>query len=162
MNLVKDNRLSSGLLRKKTWCLQLRLNSCQAERLSLIFSWIYAGAPRECTMFSLPQLSPLPERRSQVRNRQPPSPVRPLGGVQSASCDWTDKKVSSATPYSNMVSYKTVWTVFPRCFVFSWITWFTCVFLHFSPHLGGCKERLMFTGVTVSTSEQWWLGTLVL
>lgn len=127
--------------------------SSEGEQLSLVFSQTSAIALRECTILPLLKLSPIPACHRQERNWQPPSLTQPLRGTQSFICDWTDKKIVSVTSYRNIVSYKTsaVWTFFPRYFLFSCLFWFSCVFLHLPAHLSGCKERLMFTGMTVST-----------
>lgn len=157
MYFVKDSKLSSGLPRKKTWHVQLWLNLCQTnsgeEWLSLIFSWGCVIPLRECTIFPCQSFQP-PMCCSQARNWQPSSLAQPLRGIQSVSCDWTDKK--SYLPPLTGIWYLTKQygqAFFPRYFVFSWIKWLSHVVLHFSPHVSGRKERLMFTGITVSTSD---------
>lgn len=163
MDLVKDNRVSSGLPRKKIRCVLLWLNSCQAEfRQGATFTDLL---PDLCSYTQAMHTIPPAKAFTPPSMPQPgKEPVLPVLATQrcTVSCDWTDKKILPPTSYKNMVSYRTVWTVFSSYFISSWITWFTCALLHFSPCLCGCKERLMFTGTTVSTSEQWWLGTLIL
>lgn len=117
-------------------------------------------------------LSPLQGNCNWTGNQQPSSLTwrdtshsSTVGEILLGSCDWTNKHIWSATSYRNMMPYETLWTVFSRYFLHlglscSRVTWFVCVFLLTSPLINDCKERPIFTGITVSTSEQWRLSTL--
>lgn len=165
MDLAKDNWLLTGLLRKKTRCVQLWLNSYQADlqrgealtELLLDLLIFPAVTLREYTIFPVPNFWPLQGHCTQARNQQPSSLAWELGGIPSVSCDWIDKHIWSVTAYRNMVPSETMWIVFSnKYFLCSQVTWFACALLHPSPLTSDCKKMLIFTGITVATSEPQW------